>query len=154
MWWSSIPVPTGQSSHSFSSPSLPLTASQYVLSSIRWTFNPVILKKVSTSEAPPRLSLTFTDDPFVYGEGDFVKISSKMEQVKELQQEHGEWMESMKQVGGAGREWVELGGMERVGGAEWMESMKQVGGAEHRWVELSMERGHTMRQVGGAEEVE
>ena len=52
-------------------------------------------------EAPPRLSLTYMDDPFVFSEGDFVKISSRMDQVKELQAGHGEWVETMKQVGGA-----------------------------------------------------
>ena len=66
----------------------------------RWTFNPVILKKVSVGEAPPRLSLIFQDDPFpVYHVGDFVKISSDANKVKELQPGHGEWLDTMMQVG-------------------------------------------------------
>lgn len=65
----------------------------------RWTFNPVILKKVST---PPRLSLTFAEDPFRYREGDFVKIGSDPEMVKELQDGHGEWVDAMAQVCGCG----------------------------------------------------
>lgn len=64
----------------------------------RWTLNPVILKKVSTGEAPPRLSLVLPD-PFKYGEGDFVKISSDPGRMQELQAGHGEWVEQMKQVG-------------------------------------------------------
>lgn len=70
----------------------------------RWTFNPVILRKASTGEAPPRLSLTMPD-PFTYGVGDFVKISSDLERVKAHQAGHGEWVESMKQVCEA-KEWV------------------------------------------------
>lgn len=69
----------------------------------RWTLNPVILKKVSTGEAPPRLSLVLPD-PFKYGEGDFVKISSDPGRMQELQAGHGEWVEQMKQtVGKVGR---------------------------------------------------
>ena len=51
---------------------------------------------MSTGEAPPRLSLT---ELSTFHEGDFVKINSQLEQVKELQEGHGEWVDNMRQVG-------------------------------------------------------
>lgn len=70
----------------------------------RWTFNPVILKRALMGEAPPRLSLTLPEDPFTFSVGDFVKISSNQERVKELQAGHGEWVDAMKQtLGKVGR---------------------------------------------------
>ena len=50
-------------------------------------------------EAPPRLSLSFSEDPYVFRQGDFIKIKSDLELVKELQTNHGKWVEGMKQVG-------------------------------------------------------
>ena len=72
----------------------------------RWTFNPAALKKVSVGEAPPRLSLVlpedpFTfqpEDPFTYQPGHFVKVSSDLDQVKELQADHGDWVQAMETV--------------------------------------------------------
>jgi E3 ubiquitin-protein ligase mind-bomb len=75
----------------------------------RWTLNPAILKKVPASEErnggshhhhPPPLTLPpslgpapFADDNFQVG--DFVKISSDVEKVKEYQEGHGDWVDSM-----------------------------------------------------------
>ena len=66
--------------------------------SFRWTFNPVILKKVSVGEAPPPLKLAPSEDVFGFQVGDFVKISNDRERVCKLQDGHGEWVESMVQV--------------------------------------------------------
>lgn len=79
----------------------------------RWTLNPAILKKVQSPAGgdhnldghphPPPLTIPspsttldstpFGDDNFQVG--DFVKISSDVEKVKEYQTGHGEWVESM-----------------------------------------------------------
>lgn len=65
---------------------------------IRWTFNPVILKKVSVGEAPPPLKLAASEDVYAFQVGDFVKISGDRERVHRLQEGHGEWVESMVEV--------------------------------------------------------
>ena len=102
----------------------------HYLSDNRWTFNPIILKKVRAGEAPPRLSLNLPDDPFVvataattagYSEGDFVKIGSDLELVKERQEGHGEWLDTMEEVG------VVWGG-EDVAWNGWVWLEKRVGG--------------------------
>lgn len=66
--------------------------------SIRWTFNPVVLKKASVGEAPPPLKLANSEDIYGFQVGDFVKISGDRERVHSLQEGHGEWVESMVQV--------------------------------------------------------
>lgn len=63
----------------------------------RWTFNPIILKKVPPPVAQPSLpplqiDAVFDDHLVV---GDFVKISTDMQKVQALQVSHGEWVESM-----------------------------------------------------------
>ncbi|XP_050414491.1 E3 ubiquitin-protein ligase MIB2 isoform X2 [Patella vulgata] len=54
---------------------------QYDNCTNRWTFHPGALKKVMR-----------------FGAGDFVKINDDMKIVKELQKDHGDWTENMKQT--------------------------------------------------------
>ena len=76
----------------------------------RWTFNPIALKKISppspSAEQPsspgsqPRLSLQLTGlTPFDgFLPGDFVRVSKQERFVREQQQGHGDWVESMATV--------------------------------------------------------
>ena len=47
---------------------------------------------------PPLTIPPLGGDAFAFKEGDFVKISTDRELVRELQAGHGEWVESMTQV--------------------------------------------------------
>ncbi len=61
----------------------------------------MVLRKASVSESLPPLRLPLAgEDIFSFKEGDFVKISVDKEVVRQLQAGHGEWVESMTQVGG------------------------------------------------------
>ncbi len=61
----------------------------------------MVLRKASLGESLPPLTLPLAgDDSFAFKEGDFVKISVDRELVHQLQTGHGEWVESMTQVGG------------------------------------------------------
>jgi len=70
----------------------------------RWTFNPVVLKKLSVGEAPPRLSLVMPEDPFMpedpymFQPGHFVKVNSDLEMVMKQQAGHGDWVPAMEMV--------------------------------------------------------
>ncbi|XP_049830572.1 E3 ubiquitin-protein ligase MIB1 [Schistocerca gregaria] len=57
----------------------------------RWTFNPAVLTKVSTSV--PSLGTNETHQQFTVG--DLVQICSDLERIKILQRGHGEWAEAM-----------------------------------------------------------
>lgn len=85
---------------------------------------------MSVGEAPPPLKLATSEELLGFQVGDFVKISSDREQVCELQQGHGEWVESMIQVSlclEGHREWVESLVFALEGHGELLDSMHGAG---------------------------
>lgn len=74
----------------------------------RWTFNPIALKKTTPSSpslnppSPNPLSLQLPGEAAAMFEGflpgDFVRVANQERFVREQQQGHGDWVQSMKEV--------------------------------------------------------
>ncbi|XP_066272663.1 E3 ubiquitin-protein ligase MIB1-like isoform X1 [Branchiostoma lanceolatum] len=61
----------------------------------RWTFNPAVLTKVSTSASSSAGASADTSARENFQVGDLVQVNSDLERVKMLQRGHGEWADAM-----------------------------------------------------------